>query len=368
VRVPIELEDAVRGATAHVLGDAVLATGVLARAIVDRSQRYTSDRDRLAQPRDPDADLAARAAFFTIADAMKIGVPIAELVARDAVPARRPLRVVDVGAGCGAMTLGLACSLPDDIALDVTAIDRDARALAIADRAVRELATELGRQIGFATRSGDVSRELPPADLVVMGSVLNELPADQATALVARALAAIPDDGAVIAIEPALRDTTRALHAIRDGAITGGAHVFAPCTRRCVPCTALVEPDAWCHEDRSLELPPQTATLARLTHLRDTGMKFSYLVLRKQPLDLVGAGPGAWRAVSAPRVAKGKHEITGCSERGRVTLRLMKRNRVAANRDLERADRGDVLVIDTPPDDQRVEITATSTVERIRRP
>src|SRR5439155_25902160 len=144
-------------------------------------------------------------------------------------------------------------------------------------------------------------------------------------------------------------------------------HLSAPCTRRCTPCTALTDPDDWCHADRPLELPPQTATLARLTHLRDSGMKFSYLVLRKQPLDLVAAGVDAWRIVSAQRVAKGKLEMIGCSERGRVTLRLLKRNRAPGNREVERADRGDVLAIDTPPSGDRVEITGTSNVDATRR-
>jgi hypothetical protein len=198
--------------------------------------------------------------------------------------------------------------------------------------------------------------------------VLNELPAEAALALVNRAFAAIADDGAVIAIEPALRDTSRGLHAIRDAMIAGGAHVFAPCTRRCVPCTALIDPDDWCHEDRALDLPPITRELARLTHLRDSGMKFAYLVLRKQPLDLVDAGPTAWRLVSAPFIEKGKHEVIGCSERGRYPLRLMKRHRTEDNRDFERADRGDVVVVATEPDDKRVELREPLDVIRERSP
>jgi len=362
--VPKELEDAVYAAARTVIGDAPLATGPLARAIVDRSQRYTSDRARLAAPADRTADLAARAAFFTIADAMKIAVPLVELANRGALPARRPLRVVDVGAGCGAMTLGLVATVTAD--LDVVLIDRDTSALAIATEAVRTLAGCRQLTASLTTRSADVTdAALPPADLVLMGTVLNELAHDAATAVVERALAAIGDDGAVIVIEPALRDTSRALHAIRDAILARGTgHVFAPCTRRAANCPALVDPDDWCHEDRALALPPRTAELARLTHLRDSGMKFSYLVLRRQPLALVEA-PGAWRIVSAPRPAKGKLEVIGCGEPGRVPLRLLKRNRAAGNRDLERADRGDVVATTATPGDARVEIEAPDTVTRI---
>lgn len=344
--VPLALEDALYAAARAELGDAPLATAPLTRAIIDRSERYTSDRARLSAT--SDGDLAARAVFWSVTDAMKIRIPLAELANANALPARRPLRVVDLGAGCGAMSLGLLTTVPE---VDIVAIDRDAAALAIAKRAIAAFTPTI------RTTTGDVAKAaIPPCDLVVMGTVLNELAEDVARAVVERALAAVADDGAVIAIEPALRTTSRALHAIRDALIARGAHIFAPCTRRIAPCPMLANPDDWCHEDRALALPPRTAELARLTHLRDGGMKFSYLVVRSQPRDLVG-DPHAWRLVSAARIAKGKHEITGCSDRGHRALRLLKRHRTAENKELERAARGEVIVTAVQPDDDRVEIT-----------
>src|SRR6185369_14812945 len=142
--VPVELEDAVYAAAREVVGDAPLATNALTKAIVDRSKRYTSERDRLAQPKDRTGDLAARAAFFTIADAMKIAIPLGELAGRGALPARRPLRVLDLGAGCGAMSLGLIASLMSDAtgdaSFEIIAIDRDVDALRIAGAALRRFA------------------------------------------------------------------------------------------------------------------------------------------------------------------------------------------------------------------------------------
>jgi ribosomal protein RSM22 (predicted rRNA methylase) len=197
-----------------------------------------------------------------------------------------------------------------------------------------------------------------------MGTVLNELDAAARLALVEEALAAIAPDGAVILIEPALRDTSRALHELRDALLTkAGAHVFAPCTRTLAPCPMLANPDDWCHEDREVKLPSRTHELARLTHLRDSGLKFSYLTLRKNDAPLVEQGPAAWRVVSEAFIAKGKHEMFGCSNAGRVPLRLLKRNRTEANRAFERAKRGDVLVADDPHDEARVEIA--NALERI---
>ena len=374
--VPHDLEDVVRAATRAAIGDAPLATGALVRSIQDRSERYTTDRARLGAPSDKVGDLAARAAFFTVADAMKIAIPLGELAGRGALPRARPLRIVDLGAGCGAMSLGAIVALPTGIAVEITAIDRDPPALAIARAAVRELAARRGGAAAFAARDDDVVRApLPAADLVVLGSVLNELPGAARLGVVLRALAAIGDDGAVIVIEPALRDTARALHELRDTVLAGGhGHVFAPCTRAIAPCPALADPDDWCHEDRALQLPPRTAELARLTHLRDGGMKFAYLVLRRRPLALVEAGP-AWRVVSAPMPAKGKLEVIGCSAAGRVPLRLLRRHRTAENRSIEAARRGDVVVLeagpgggaqDRAPDGiDRIEITGEITVRRI---
>src|ERR1700759_3614156 len=111
--VPADLEDAVHAAARSVVGDGPLATAALTRAIIDRSRRYTSDRDRLADdsPRAP----AARAPFFTVADAMKLAIPLGELPSRAALPAARPLRIVDLGAGCGAMSLGAIAVLSETI-------------------------------------------------------------------------------------------------------------------------------------------------------------------------------------------------------------------------------------------------------------
>jgi len=372
--VPHALEDAVYAATPPI------SPGELARAIVDRSKRYTSDRDRLGAV--PPGDLAARALFFTICDAMKIAIPLHELARQGALPRGRPLRVVDLGAGCGAMTLGMIATLreladrtsalAEGIApLVVTAIDRDTAALGIARKAIGQLARVMDVPVQLTDRNEDVARAaIPPCDLVVAGTVMNELSPEARIAVIERALAAIGDDGAVIVVEPALRDTARALHELRDHVVASQrGHVFAPCTRRGTPCTALVDPDDWCHEDRPLELPPRTAELARRTHLRDSGMKLSYLVLRKQPAPLVD-DLEAWRLVSAPMPAKGKLEVIGCGERGRVTLRLLKRHRSSTNRSFERADRGDVVSISSPAGppvavaDGRVEIVDDTAIAR----
>jgi ribosomal protein RSM22 (predicted rRNA methylase) len=238
----------------------------------------------------------------------------------------------------------------------VTAIDRDAAALALLDAAARHLAAALGGRIELTRHAGDLARaDLAPGafDLVLAGTVLNELP-DQAgrIALVTRALAALSGGGALVLIEPALRDTSRDLHLLRDDLLArGAAHVFAPCTRAVAPCPALADPRDWCHEVRPLDLPPRAAQVALVTGLRDDGMKLSYLVLRRgaEPLAPTAPGRAALRLVSPPTKLKGRRECVACGAGGWSRLRLLTRHRDDANRAFERARRGDVVVVDDRP-------------------
>ncbi|HET6613996.1 MAG TPA: small ribosomal subunit Rsm22 family protein, partial [Kofleriaceae bacterium] len=274
-------------ATRAELAPAALREAALGQAIVQRSARYTTDRDTLASPRpDGDGDLAARALFFTVADAAKIWIPLGELLGRGLIPTGAPLRVVDLGAGAGAMSLGLAGFLArhmPSVRAEILAIDRDRRALAILAAAAAKLAPPLAGTVAVSTRVATLGGAVSgPADLVLAGSVLNELSPAAALDLVRAAMDALTPDGAVILIEPALRQVARRLHQLRDTVIAEGiAAVFAPCTRTVAPCPALADDRDWCHEDRPADLPPQLSRLARRTNLRTGGLKFSYLVLRR---------------------------------------------------------------------------------------
>ena len=120
----------------------------------------------------------------------------------------------------------------------------------------------------------------------------------------------------------------------------------------------------WCHEDRPTQLPRRAAQLAAATNLRDHGLKFAYLVMRREPAALVDAPADdarALRVVSKAMRKKGKVELYGCGEGGRSLVRLLKRHRSASNRPFERASRGDVLIVG-PSDD----IASGDEIERIR--
>ncbi|WP_128475929.1 small ribosomal subunit Rsm22 family protein [Halorussus pelagicus] len=142
----------------------------------------------------------------------------------------RRLRVLDVGAGVGGPALGLADYLPEDAVVEYDAVEPSAAAdvfehlLADADRNFhaevhRETAEEFDRPSDR------------PYDLVLFANVLNEL--DDPAAVVRRYLDFLADDGSVVALEPADRETSIGLRqverAVADEA--RAATVFSPTLR-----------------------------------------------------------------------------------------------------------------------------------------
>jgi ribosomal protein RSM22 (predicted rRNA methylase) len=371
-----DLEDVLWRVAAARLGEARLRPRALAPAIQELSRRYTTDREHLTGAAAA-ALLAARLLFFGPSDAPKAGVALGELAAAGVLPARRPLRVLDAGAGVGAMTLGLLAFLREaggPPALEVTALDGDGPALALGAAALAAAASLAGAAARVVTRVADVRREeeLPagPFDLVLAGSVLNELwpgaPDRHARrAALAGALARrLAPDGALIVIEPALREVTRDLEEVRTLLLAAGLTVFAPCPHAAV-CPMLARERDWCHEARRLEPSPHLAALTRLTGLRQSEVRFAYLTLRLGGPTLAAARAAAWRTVSHPLPGKGKTTLDLCGDGRRVRVERLTRDRAAHNEALDEAARGDLLSIDPlPGPGEAVRLGGETRVER----
>ncbi len=358
-----DIENALWSAAKITLPDHVIRGSTLTQAIVRRSRRYTSERDQLEQRNLH--DLAARALFFTNADAAKIAIPLAELDRVNLLPKTTPIRIADIGAGVGAMTLGALSfvagsgRIPPKNPIDIIAIDNDKDALLLLQKATGFL-PDLMQNVSLDIRCANLSsRNLSSRalssqnnsrdhfDLIFVGHVVNELPEAQALPLVSTLIANLAANGSLIIIEPALRDTTRALHRLRDQIITNQTgHIFAPCTRSSEPCPALDSPDQWCHEDRPITLPRRTQKLAQATGLRQHGLKFSYLTIRRQQTRLATAPPEetTMRVVSRLFKQKGQLSCTVCGPGVHHTIRLLKRNRSEANHPFRHLRRGDILV------------------------
>jgi SAM-dependent methyltransferase len=244
------------------------------------------------------------------------------------------LRVLDLGAGTGAA--GAAARTFFGAPIEVVSVDR--------------VAAPGGSAPGFVT--ADLVAPGPPAgvsgqfDLILAAQLLNELfvavRAPERTAARAQKVrswceALLAPGGAMVILEPALRDTSRALLEVRDLLLAaGGLRVVAPCLWT-GPCPALARERDWCH-DAALEPSAVTGQRARR-------VDFSYLVLRAAGETPAPQDPALFRIVSDPLVEKGRLRFFGCGPSGRDALVRLDRHRTPANRAFDQAVRGDLIRI-----------------------
>jgi ribosomal protein RSM22 (predicted rRNA methylase) len=244
-------------------------------------------------------------------------------------------RVLDLGAG----PLPMSWAARDAGADEVLALDRVERAL--------QLGSSLGEGARTAVWDPERGDALPQGtfDTVLMGHVVNELflgprALERRLALVHRVLGVLAPGGNLVVIEPALRETSRALLQIRDALVDAGAVVRAPCLMH-VPCPALARVDDWCHAERRWSPPAELAAIAEAARLHKERIKFSYLVVAPggaRPVD----DTRRFRIVSDALGSKGKRAQRGCGPRGLHTL--VRRDRDADTLGLfDELERGDVI-------------------------
>jgi ribosomal protein RSM22 (predicted rRNA methylase) len=279
--------------------------------------------------------------------------------------ARRHRSVLDLGSG----PAPLAFAALDAGAAEVTAADRSPAALALA----RELAVVAEESL--ATRSWD-GRALPEGefDLVTMGHVLNELYLRDADAdarragLCEAALARVKPGGSLLVLEPALRDTSRALLRVRDLLVGKGFAIRAPCLWR-GSCPALIKETDWCHAERDWRMPALVEQLARAASLHKEALKMSYLVVAPKGEPWAEPPPGRpFRIVSEPLEGKGRARYIGCGPEGRLGLALQQKHRTEANEAFFRLRRGDVVAVsETEPRGDGLSLTERSQARVVAR-
>ena len=265
-----------------------------------------------------------------------------------------PQRAIDLGAGTGAASAALRTHFGD--ALDIVAVDR----VAASPGLIRaDLAVELPRVAGRV-------------DLIVAAHLLNELFADrpvpEQVALRARRVRAwtealLAPGGTIVLLEPALRETSRALLAVRDAltstlegdkaltsTLEGGRarlDIVAPCFWR-GRCPALEQARDWCHDAVPVPSSPR--------------VDFSYLVLRDRPP--VESGD-RYRVVSDPLPEKGRLKLYACGPAGRHPFVRLDRQESSANGPFGALVRGDTAEIkNAEPAGDGLRVVATTVVAR----
>jgi thiamine-phosphate pyrophosphorylase len=286
-----------------------------------------------------------------------------------------PLRVLDLGAGMGAMTWGLAAACEEasrcaDGGRRIVAdwVDENVGAMEVG----KDLASAAFPRLDVRTHPrGIFAPQRGRYDVVFLGQVLSEVDLDRTPEerieLHARLVGILIEqhlekDGSLIVVEPALKDRTRHLHAVRARVLEESArrgtpaNVFAPCLHD-GSCPALAQSSDWCHEDLPIDLPEWLVPIAKRAGLRWQGLTFSYLVLRVDGASCmdrsstVAAGSLGWSRVTSNRlVSKGREEVCLCAaEPPGSARRLYRIDREAseANASWDTIHRGDVIGVGT---------------------
>jgi len=150
---------------------------------------------------------------------------LAELAADGLLP--RDLRVLDVGAGVGGPALGVDALLPEDALVEYHAVEpSDAADL------LESLIEETGRNFHPTVRREriEASDSEGPYNLILCANVLSEL--GEPVAVLSELLDALADDGSIVALAPADRNTAIGLRRIeREIEAQRGATVYGPAVR-----------------------------------------------------------------------------------------------------------------------------------------
>lgn len=214
-------------------------------------------------------------------------------------------RIVDVGAGPFTFALALWLARPDlrEVPLRYLAVDRAGAALgagrALWERLAAGAAWEMAALAGPAG-----ARDLPPADLLVLANVLNEIrgpgggereaDGDRRDPLLERWAASLAPGGRVLVVEPGTRPAARALVALRAVALAAGWRALAPCPHqaRCPQPGHGRHP--WCHfAFATTSAPAWLEELSRRAGLAKERASLSFLLLEPPATDAVADAPPA---------------------------------------------------------------------------
>lgn len=334
----------------------------VAQAVADLSGLFTKDRKHITRTYLDDEFLgAAYVQYFLPVNLAKIKLLLDEMPTPE--PVER-FSVLDLGSGPGTGALAVLDwwsqrKLP--YALSVTAVDSSTVALRQArnlwDRYCRVASLQ---EADLRTCEGDLERrawleqvrQKWPFDLIILANCLNEIFADAGDPIMARttfvdqSLALLAPHGTMMIVEPALRETSRALHRVRDRLLQEKrCTLYSPCLHE-QNCPALAKADDWCHEERAWEPPVIIQEIDEQVGFIKDALKFSYVLLRKDGKTIVNRRPDMYRVVSELRELKGEKRAWLCNEQGRKEVGRQDRLASPHNEAFDQWHRGAIVQIE----------------------
>ncbi len=356
---------------ARVTSDRNLSGHALAQAVVNLSRLFTTARPSLPiRYLDDPNHAAAYHSYFLPVNLSKVQVLLDELPNDNSTEIPdRPMAVLDLGCGPGTGALALLDWLwhrSPKRAKSLSVLATDASNLSLQD--AKKLWEAYCKEIGISNvglrcvegnlehpLKGDLGKQIVrggPYDLIIMANCLNELfatapdpPAEKA-AVIGQLLPFLAPHGTIMIVEPALRQTARALHQVRNHLLKQGlCTVYSPCLHEGA-CPALVHPDDWCHEERPWHTPPAIAALDQEVGFIKDALKFSYLLLRTDGRTVVPRSPQTFRVVSELRELKGEKRAWLCNETGRPEVGRLDRKASPQNAAVDSWHRGAIVQIE----------------------
>jgi len=351
--------------------DGGLRGHAVAQAVVNLSRLFTTARPSLpVRYLDDPNHAAAYLSYFLPVNLSKIQVLLDELPDNNITEMPdRPMAVLDLGCGPGTGALALLDWLwhrSPERAKSVSVLATDASNSSLQD--AKKLWEAYCNEVGIPNAGlrcvegnlehplkGDLGKQIVrdgPYDLIIMANCLNELfpaavdpPAERA-AIVGQLLPFLSPHGTIMIVEPALRQTARGLHQMRNHLLKQGlCTVYSPCLHEGA-CPALDHPDDWCHEERPWQTPPAIAALDREVGFIKDALKFSYLLLRTDGRTIVTRSPQTFRVVSELRELKGEKRAWLCNETGRPEVGRLDRKASPRNAALDIWHRGAIVQIE----------------------
>jgi hypothetical protein len=234
---------------------------------------------------------------------------------------------------------------------------------------------------GPGTLHADLAAGLPAVDgrfdLVVAAHLLNELFVDRPPAerveLRARLVfgwskSLLSAGGILVLVEPALRQTSRELLAVRDQLLTAGLEVVAPCFWT-GPCPALARDRDWCHDAAPIANGERVDYSYLVLRAADPGAADSRAA-RDSTVDggavHLAADSALFRVVGDPMIEKGRLRLFGCGPAGRHPLVRLDRHVSPSNAAFDTLHRGDLVSISpTQPLGDGLRLSPETTVARI---
>jgi len=334
----------------------------LAHEVAQLSSLFTKERAALAYSYlDVPSFAAAYLNYFLPVNLAKIQVLLDEMPVEKK---HETFSVLDLGSGPGTGSLAVLDwwhRRRNAVALSVVTLDRSSSALRDAAQLWEGYSQAAGvKGSNLQTYEADLERSVwlnavgpkRPFDLVILANCLNEMyadatdPVEMRTRFVTQALLLLKPSGTMMIIEPALRETSRALHRVRDRLLHDNrCTIYSPCLHE-RNCPALVKPDDWCHEERVWEPPMMIQQIDEQVGFIKDALKFSYVLLRKDGKTIVERRPEVFRVVSELRQLKGEKRAWLCNEQGRQEVGRQDRLASPQNQALDQWHRGAIVQIE----------------------